>query len=470
MKMRIYIWIIALLISWGFCLKWYFSLPPILKFEPHKQQEAVINKIDDTYMSYKGQKFLLYWSGGNPSIDDDMSTIRFTEGVWLLRSIDPTGSISVYWQNKLVGLIRGKGTVFLDFRNNILLSVDALISIENTKILPSFYIQNDKKMFYDIGDIEEIIDKDIWNIYKNNVIKDEREIYSGFSEKEIIDNINTLLSREPKKENWWNTFFKKDIRIRIILEDILQYMENVKKQNKCWDIAGSCVRFMMSKIEEGERIDQSIFMWIKEPLLMWARKNSSIEVNYSWESIFQKYHLDILSDSSASSMVSAINVRDNAIINMIRTTQNPTYEMWLYLTHILSRENKGSSYSIKIMTEMIRLGEILKNTPWNKEIILEESNRALANLRSILETTYFDKKDDYLFVLKENLRDDKSQKIDTMTFVTDLNQLISEVDKSTLFLEYPDFRVLRRHLSWFTCIFAKNKEYLEDIRVCRWEL
>jgi hypothetical protein len=73
-------------------------------------------------------------------------------------------------------------------------------------------------------------------------------------------------------------------------------------------------------------------------------------------------------------------------------------------------------------------------------------------------------------VLKENLKDDKWQKIDTIIFVNDLNRLISEIDKSTLFLEYPDFRVLRRHLTWFTCIFQKNKEYLQDIRVCRSEL
>jgi hypothetical protein len=122
------------------------------------------------------------------------------------------------------------------------------------------------------------------------------------------------------------------------------------------------------------------------------------------------------------------------------------------------------------MTEMIRLGELLKDSTENKETIVGESNRALAQLRKVLEETYFDKKDNYLFVLKENLKDDKGQKIDTIIFVNDLNQLITEIDKSTLFLEYPDFRILRRHLSWFTCIFLKNKEYLSDIRVCRGSL
>jgi hypothetical protein len=119
------------------------------------------------------------------------------------------------------------------------------------------------------------------------------------------------------------------------------------------------------------------------------------------------------------------------------------------------------------MTEMIRLGDLLKESQENKVDIVEESNRTLSQLRKVLEETYFDKKDNYLFVLKEDLKDERGQKIDTLIFVNDLNQLIDEIDKSSLFLEYPDFRILRRHLTWFTCIFLKNKEYLSDIRVCR---
>jgi len=49
----------------------------------------------------------------------------------------------------------------------------------------------------------------------------------------------------------------------------------------------------------------------------------------------------------------------------------------------------------------------LKNEIEYREVIVAESNKALANLRKVLEETYFDKKDDYLFVLKENLKDDK---------------------------------------------------------------
>lgn len=470
MKIRIYIWIIAILFAWGFFLRWYLSVPSVLKMNDDISWNTVIKEVKEKYTIYKSQEFLLYWYGNDPIITP--SRISFTDGVWLLRSLNTDGTLSFSWPKDMTGQIKEKGTVFLDFQNKIILSIDALIIKNNSKILPSFYLQNDKKMFYDLWDIEKIIDKDIWSLYKNNAIKDENELYAGFSDEEIINDINILLEREPTMENVGNTFFKKEVGARMILEEILNYMQNAKKQKKCWDNAGSCIRFITSNIQEGKKIDQGIFSKLEKPLIMWAKRNSNSNINldYSWESIFQKYHLDTLSNNSEANIASAVNIRDNAILTMIQSSQNPTYEMWLYLTYILSKEDKWSSYSIKIMTEMIRLGELLKNNPENKETIVEESNRALSNLRKVLETTYFDKKDDYLFVLKENLKDDKGQKIDTMIFVNDLNQLISEIDKSSLFLEYPDFRILRRHLSWFTCIFLKNKEYLEDIRVCRGDL
>lgn len=122
----------------------------------------------------------------------------------------------------------------MDLHNNIVLSIDALVVEKNiTKILPSFYIQNNKKMFYDLSDIEKIVDEELWQIYKTNTLKDEKEVYSGFSDEEIIKNIKTLLEREPQKDKPGNTFFKKDLEIRKILEEILLYMENVKKQKKC---------------------------------------------------------------------------------------------------------------------------------------------------------------------------------------------------------------------------------------------
>lgn len=142
-----------------------------------------------------------------------------------------------------------------------MLSIDALmLSTGNSKVIPSFFIQNGKKMFYDLSDTEKIVGKNLWDIYRKNVIKDEREVYSGFSDDEIISNINTLLLREPNKGDAGNTYFKKDLQIRTILENILRYMENVKKQKKCGESSESCVRFITNSIQDGEKIDQDIFL------------------------------------------------------------------------------------------------------------------------------------------------------------------------------------------------------------------
>lgn len=135
-----------------------------------------------------------------------------------------------------------------------------MLSTGNSKVIPSFFIQNGKKMFYDLSDTEKIVGKNLWDIYRKNVIKDEREVYSGFSDDEIISNINTLLLREPNKGDAGNTYFKKDLQIRTILENILRYMENVKKQKKCGESSESCVRFITNSIQDGEKIDQDIFL------------------------------------------------------------------------------------------------------------------------------------------------------------------------------------------------------------------
>lgn len=467
MKRRLIISLAAFFIFIGVFYDWYSSIPPLFRAEVQKTnwEEISVTKIGEKYASLKNQDLLLYWTWESPKIQ--WSNIQFTDWAWIIRAIDPTGSLSFSWPNNVQGSIKWIGTVFIDFKNNLLLSIDALVLQKNNeKILPSFFIQENKKMFYDLADVEGIIWKELWNIYKTSAQKDEKQIFNGFSDNEIKQNIHTILAREPDQNKKNSILFKKDTQIREILEEILKYMENTQKNKKCGESSWSCIRFINSKIEEGEKIDEDIFLWLKEPLIMWAKKNNNpINSWFTWESIFQKYHSDVLSGDRL-----AVNTRDSAILSMIRSSQNPTYEMWLYLTFILSKEKKWSPYSLQIMTEMVRLGNALEKKPEYRTSIVEESNRALSNLRKVLEESYFDKQDDYLFVLKKDLKDEKWQKIDTIVFVNDLNQLIAEIDKSNLFLEYPDFRILRRHLSWFTCIFQKNKEYLEDVRVCRSEL
>jgi hypothetical protein len=92
---------------------------------------------------------------------------------------------------------------------------------------------NGKIAFFDLGSIEAIIPKDLWKFYRDNALKDEQEVFSGFSETEIIKNIDILLMREPDKKNSGSVFFKKDLHVRILLEDINNYLKETRKEKKC---------------------------------------------------------------------------------------------------------------------------------------------------------------------------------------------------------------------------------------------
>ncbi|MFA6079869.1 MAG: hypothetical protein WC753_00080 [Candidatus Gracilibacteria bacterium] len=463
MKKRIFIGILSLFLATWILYSWYSHIPPMSENTKNimaKNQENT--KISGNFIHYRDQQLLLYGIGEKPEIHN--GTIKFIGGVWLIRSIDPTIDLAFSGRN-ISGTIHSKGTIFLDIEKNTMLSIDAsLVGQQSEKIPPSFYMLNGKIAFFDLGSIEAIIPKDLWKFYRDNALKDEQEVFSGFSETEIIKNIDILLMREPDKKNSGSVFFKKDLHVRILLEDINNYLKETRKEKKCGNNPVACSKFITDSIRKGKIIDPTIFEGLEDPLLMWVRKNSNPDASFSWESVFQKYHLNVLSGNPL-----AINIRDSSILEMIRSSDDPTYEMWLYLTFILGKEKNGSPYSLKIMTEMIRLGEILKSGE-HQDAIVKASNDALSHLKKVLEDTYFEKQDDYVFVLKQNLKDSSGQNLDTKIFVNDLNALVVEIDKSTLFLEYPDFRILRRHLVWFTCIFSKNQEYLQDIRICRAEV
>ncbi len=163
---------------------------------------------------------------------------------------------------------------------------------------------------------------------------------------------------------------------------------------------------------------------------------------------------------------------------MIRTSQTTaSYDVWKYLTNMLSYQKLGSAYSLQIMREMIRVGEAIntaKETSDEARVTLKKTAlEALANLRNLLENTYFTKKE-YLFVLRGDLLDEKGKSIDTQVFVDDLESLIKQIDKSALFVvpnsdtkAKEDMVVLQGQLKWFTCIFSKNEAYVQNPRVCR---
>lgn len=127
------------------------------------------------------------------------------------------------------------------------------------------------------------------------------------------------------------------------------------------------------------------------------------------------------------------------------------------------------------MREMIRIGDTLSNaattTPDERATFKKTALESLTNLRSILENTYFIKKD-YLFLLRSDLVDSEGKPIQTQVFVDDLQSLVSQVDSSTLFQDTgttgtSQVQLIRGQLAWFTCILSKNATYIKNPRVCR---
>jgi len=83
-------------------------------------------------------------------------------------------------------------------------------------------------------------------------------------------------------------------------------------------------------------------------------------------------------------------------------------EVWGYLTQMLASQQLGSAYSLQIVREMIRIGDVLQRSPDIADDVRKSLTKSavdsLTNLKSILENTYFTKKE-YWFVLRDDLLD-----------------------------------------------------------------
>lgn len=106
-----------------------------------------------------------------------------------------------------------------------------------------------------------------------------------------------------------------------------------------------------------------------------------------------------------------------------------------------------------------------------RQTLTKSAIESLSNLKSILENTYFTKKE-YWFVLRDDLLDAEGNAIQNQVFINDLQELIKQMDTSAL-IQNPgseneeNLRVIRAQLAWFNCIFSKNEEYVTNPRICR---
>lgn len=121
---------------------------------------------------------------------------------------------------------------------------------------------------------------------------------------------------------------------------------------------------------------------------------------------------------------------------MVRSgSTSANYEVWQYLTRMLSDQKLGSVYSLQIMREMIRIGETLRMAPDisadQKATLSKTAIDSLANLRNLLENAYFTKKE-YLFILRSDLVDSEGKAIQADVMINEHQALMNQIDKSAL--------------------------------------
>jgi len=110
-------------------------------------------------------------------------------------------------------------------------------------------------------------------------------------------------------------------------------------------------------------------------------------------------------------------------------------ETWEYLTQMLASQKLGSAYSLQIVREMICIGDILQRSndipEATRKALATSAIQSLSNLKTILENTYFTKKE-YWFVLRTDLVDSEGNAIKNQVFINDLQELIKHIDASSL--------------------------------------
>jgi len=245
----------------------------------------------------------------------------------------------------------------------------------------------------------------------------------------------------------------------------------IELDQPCGTQADACFALLNETITSGIAEFPDVFESLNRMVQSWVKsKKAEQQIAVSWQDIFAIYHDDIITDNPRAKVK-----RDNAILQMIRTGQaEATYDVWKYLTNMLAKQKIGSAYSIQIMREMIRIGDTLSSdpttTPDERTILKKTALDSLANLKGILENTYFTKRD-YLYILRSDLVDSEGKSIQTDVFVEDLQSLVRQVDSSSLFETSNsgsmELQTIRGQLAWFTCILGKNAAYVKNPRVCR---
>ncbi len=425
---------------------------------------------NDQLVSYQEGKFVLYGQGNAPEIKKvkDWFEIELKPWSWIIRSLDEPQKIS-FQSPWIPGVLTGVGGVYIDTQNKIVANFDADMTVSGSKLLPSFLIRDGKSEFFDIAEQKDLIPSDLWLAYTTFFPRDQAKVLGNISKKFLDTMIRTLIDREPESSVW--SFFRSDLRVRNALEEIQSLVGKIDAGESCWVDSSSCFTLLSEIIHREKPQFPDVFTPLEHALQAWMQLDTGVQdAEYSWASIFRTYHMQLLHGDARARVT-----RDKWILAMIRSwNTTSSLEVWNYLTQMLASQKLWSAYSLQIVREMIRIGDILQRSP----DISEETRKALGknaiesltNLKNILENTYFTQKE-YWFVLRDDLVDSDGKTIKNQVFINDLQELIKQVDSSVLIQSSrgndDNLRIIRAQLIWFNCIFSRNDEYVNNPRICR---
>ncbi len=423
------------------------------------------------FVSYQEWKIILYWQGNTPQIqkDGEEYSVSITSGKWIIRSLSQTQKISIKLPNSDI-LVSGVWGVFISVEESIVANFDANMTLDGTKMLPSFLSREGKIEFFDLLENKEIISADLWLIYVSFFPRDQEKALGNITKKFLDSMMKTFLAREPESKD--SGLFRHDVRVRNALEEVQSLINKIEVEDSCWGDSSSCFT-ILEDVFRRERSDfPEVFLPLERATQAWLQIDKNNDKNdYSWTSVFRTYHMQLISNDPRARVI-----RDKAILEMIQSwTTVSSIEIWDYLTRMLASQKLWSAYSLQIVREMIRIGDILQRSPEStaevRKSLTKSAIESLSNLKGILENTYFTQKE-YWFVLRDDLLDSEGKSIQNQVFINDLQALIKQIDTSSLIQDAgieseENLRVIRAQLAWFNCIFSRNEEYVGNPRICR---
>ncbi|MBP7773884.1 hypothetical protein KA071_02220 [Candidatus Gracilibacteria bacterium] len=423
------------------------------------------------FMSYQEGKVVLYGQGKQPKIEtqEDGINIVLDNGAWIIRSLDQSQKISLK-ADSTNATITGVGGIFIDVDQKIVSNFDADLMLGGAKLLPAFLSRDGKQEFFDIGEQKELIPTDLWLVYATFFPRDQAKVLGNISKKFLDTMIRTLITREPASSE--EGLFKRDVRVKNALDEIQSIIAKIDTGDNCGVDRSSCFT-ILSDILAREKIRfPEVFLPLEHAIQAWIQLDTDVqETGYSWANIFRTYHTQLLKGDARARVI-----RDKSILEMIKSgSTDSSLETWEYLTQMLASQKLGSAYSLQIVREMIRIGDILQRSneipEATRKALVTSAIQSLSNLKTILENTYFTKKE-YWFVLRTDLVDSEGNAIKNQVFINDLQELIKHIDGSSLIQvssqeSGSELPTIRAQLVWFNCIFSRNEEYVTNPRICR---